>query len=82
MKTKPLSVEFHCLKCGKSWNVGDDPIDVDSYGICIECFAKWVNGKKKMKNLKQCFGQFKKLDDVDCDNCSVKKFCEEYCGIK
>ncbi len=78
MKTKSLFVEFHCLKCGKSWNVGDDSIDVDSYGICIECFAEWVNSKKKMNNLKQCFGQFEKVDDVDCNSCSVRKFCKEY----
>lgn len=59
---------FHCVNCGEIWGDGQDP---DSYGVCIKCFKIWAVEKQ------ECFGEY--LDNCDC---SLKKFCKEYYGIK
>ncbi len=61
---KTTATRFHCINCGMVWG---DGIDVNSYGVCPDCFSKWA----KMK--KTCFG------DV-CDNvaCNFSKFCSRY----
>lgn len=72
-------VVYHCIECGKTWGTG---IDVDSYGICIECFANWCRQKQKDSGLKECFGEFKEHDECDCDLCPRKDKCKEYHEIK
>lgn len=60
---------FTCICCGKQWGFG---IDVNSSGLCIECFAAWAKSKK------ECFGtHFGSSND-----CKFLKYCQEYYGIK
>jgi hypothetical protein len=61
---------FRCFRCGKKWGNGPD---IESYGLCIECFADWAKTKSS------CFGTepytLKK-------HCSLHKYCKEYYGFK
>ncbi len=64
------ATKFHCVKCGRIWG---DGIDIESTGICIQCFSEWAG------NRKACFG----IDILDNkQHCSLHKFCKEYYGIK
>jgi hypothetical protein len=60
---------FHCINCGRTWGNG---CDVDSYGICIECFAKWALIKKP------CFGNTPN-GRIECIFC---EYCKEYYEFK
>jgi hypothetical protein len=66
---------YHCINCGSTWG-GD--IDIGSHGICPDCFAAYINEKKRIKGVKECFGEYKCHSGVDCMICSVKEFCKEY----
>lgn len=61
---------FHCIKCGKIWGKGND---VDSYGICIECFGEWAITKCKYFGVESC---------VFKDHCPLYKYCKEYYEFK
>ena len=74
-----VAVKHHCIKCGRSWGQGEE---IHSHGVCPHCFAEWAIKRQKTKNLKDCFGQYEQIGDVDCESCSLKKFCKEYYGIK
>lgn len=63
---------MHCVFCGCLWGDGKN---IGSSGICPQCFMTWVNGKRKLKGLKACYGEFEKHTDVDCDNCTVARLC-------
>lgn len=76
---KNNGVIYHCIKCGKTWGSGRD---IESHGICDECLALWCRQKQRDKGLKECFGEFKQWDDLDCDNCSWKKQCKENYEIR
>jgi len=65
-----ITTKFHCIKCGRIWG---DGIDVDSFGLCIHCFAEWAKCKNK------CFG-IETLKNKQ--HCSLNKFCKEYYGIR
>jgi hypothetical protein len=81
-KNNGIKGNYHCIKCGHSWGDGND---TKSYGVCIACFAEYVNNKKKSKGLDPCFGKLDQSPDV-CSSCKWRKFCEEYyrecCAIK
>jgi hypothetical protein len=70
-KHRNASVKFHCISCGGVWGEGED---IESYGLCIECFAKWAVTKKP------CFG----IDFVveNSTNCPLHKYCGEFYGFK
>lgn len=70
---------YHCIKCGETWGSGRD---VESHGICPDCFADWSRMRQREKGLKECFGEHKQLDNIDCGDCSRKVKCKEYYGIK
>jgi len=67
-----LKQKLQCIVCNTMWGNGDD---FGSSGICPNCFSIWVNAKKKLKGLRECYGEFEKHDDVDCINCTVSKIC-------
>jgi hypothetical protein len=50
--------------------------DVGSHGICIKCLADYINNKKISKGFTPCFGMLNQ--EVVCDSCRYRKFCEEY----
>ena len=68
-KATTTATKYHCIRCGKIWG---DGADIDSYGVCIDCFAEWA--KSKMP----CFGS-EFPSDV---NCKFYKYCKEYYGIR
>jgi len=63
---------MHCILCGCKWGTGED---IGSSGICPQCFKKWINARKKVNNLRECYGEYEQHDDVDCVNCSVMNLC-------
>lgn len=63
---------MHCILCGCTWGKGED---IESSGICPKCFREWVNGKRKAKKLKECYGEYGVYDDVNCTSCSVAHLC-------
>ena len=65
--------KYCCIKCGKTWGKGELN---GSYGVCIDCLADYINEKKISKGMVPCFGKLNQ--DVVCDSCKLKKFCEEY----
>ena len=69
-----ISKKYHCIKCGKIWGEGED---THSYGICLECFAEYINNKKISKGFYPCFGKLNQDSDI-CDSCKWKRFCEKY----
>ena len=70
---------YHCIKCGRTWGSGRD---IESHGICPDCFADWSRKRQKDKGLKECFGEYAQPTDVDCDDCLRKIKCKEYYGIR
>jgi len=70
-RSAPPSTTFHCIECGETWGKGKD---VESYGLCIKCFAKWAKSKK------DCFGEFFSVENVE--NCSLHRYCGEFYGIR
>ena len=61
---------FRCFKCGRKWGSGPD---IESYGLCIECFAEWA------KIRSSCFG----IDTYTSKkHCSLYKYCKEYYEFK
>jgi len=64
-------ITFHCIECGEIWGDGRD---IKSYGLCIECFAKWAVTKKS------CFGRDFIIENSQ--NCSLHKYCGEFYGFK
>ena len=80
---KTVSKKYHCINCGKIWGKGND---VNSYGVCLECFADYINKKKISKGFYPCFGKLDQ-DFRICCSCKWFKFCKEfyeehYYGIK
>lgn len=69
--TVTTPVVFHCIKCGKTWGEG---LDIESHGLCIECFSEWAKAKKP------CFGT--ELVLTGKDGCSLHQFCGEYYEFK
>lgn len=73
MNNNDNNKKYHCIKCGKIWGEGED---THSYGICLECFAEYINNKKASKGLVPCFGKLNQ--GTVCDSCKWKRFCEKY----
>lgn len=67
-----MSHQKHCISCGCVWGNGEN---IGTSGICPRCFAEWANGKKKIKGLRECYGEFGKYDDVDCSDCTIADLC-------
>jgi len=67
----PCATKFHCVKCGTLWGKG---LDIQSSGVCIECFAEWALTKI------ECFGKCYKIDCLNV--CKFVYYCKEYYGIK
>jgi len=65
----------NCICCGGVW--GDGVENTESSGLCPKCFASWVNGKKRFKGHKECYGEFEMHIDVDCKICSVITLCSK-----
>jgi len=63
---------MYCISCGRLWGNGENK---GSSGVCPLCFTEWCNGKKKLKGLRECYGNFEKYTDVDCVNCTIAKLC-------
>lgn len=66
--------KYHCIKCSKIWGEGED---TNSYGVCLECFAEYINNKKIFKGFNPCFGKLDQDPSV-CNSCKWKRLCEKY----
>lgn len=65
-------MKLHCVSCNCLWGEGEF---TESSGICPECFKEWINSKKRIKGMRECYARYGQYDDVDCQVCSLTLLC-------
>lgn len=65
-------MSLHCIQCNCLWGSGKF---TGSSGLCPSCFTEWINEKRRIKGLQECYGTYDKYEDTDCCSCSLSLIC-------
>jgi DNA-directed RNA polymerase subunit RPC12/RpoP len=70
-------MEYKCLKCGKTWEKGEQDGGPASHGLCPKCLKQSLVRIYRARQLKEgnfdCFGKAK--DYCDQWRCSYRQLC-------